>query len=168
MNPLNEYIQELKGNGYHPAVKSKEEIINWIEKYMPNIIQQQVVETGSLKQCGTLSTFIAGIAAQAGFIIGIQDVGGHYIAVFITDDLNSITVDATHLQFKFPFHGGLRDFSREEREDVSEETEYKLMNLLMKDLKHHPMRAVKISFHKGFPFDMDVPPARSMLFDPKI
>lgn len=160
---LNELEIELSKKGYQTSIATEEVIYDWINKYIPNVIHDQIVQQKSLKQCGGVSTFIAGLLAKDGITAGIVEEPGHFVLIIPTQNGNSIRLDATHLQFK-QSKGGLRDFSPDERES----DEYKQMKQLFEDLKKDPMKAVSIEKQKGVPENMRPPPALSQLFNPKV
>ena len=118
-------------------------VLHWIALMLPEIVLQRVVEPKQLKACGTVSGYVVKEAKKDGFNAYEVDSQGH-VTAYIDDPSRSgkaFSVDATHLQFKFPYHGGLRDFGPDERDSA----EYRKMRALFEELSEDPMKAVKVT-----------------------
>jgi len=124
-SPAKDLMAELQAKNYKVNIIKEEKALKWLNKIMPIVIYDQLIEPGSLKKCGTVATFIAGLAAKEGIAAGVVSEPGHFVAYIPVAEGGALRIDATHLQFKFSY-GGLRDFPVEDR--TIDNKEQPLMN----------------------------------------
>ena len=117
--------------------EAKVDVLEWVHRNVPDLVLKYIVEPKELKKCGTMSQKIADKAIEDGIKADVVDSFGH-VTVHLGDEY---IVDATHLQFEFPYHGSLRDFYRDERESK----EFLRMKRLFDDLAADPMKAVRVT-----------------------
>lgn len=144
------YKYSILNNGIIDNNKSK--IIEWINNNLSEIILNKVVDNKQIKQCATLSSYIAKKASKSDLLAGVIGFSGHFKTCFpifhesfedfkSSKEMKCIIVDATYLQFEFSY-GSLRDFPKEECENSN--SEYIKMINLFEELKKNPMKAAQI------------------------
>jgi hypothetical protein len=144
----NEYFEidkKLKRNNIDNNLRNgtKNEIMNWINEYMPKIILKYIYDAKTLKACGKVSNIIVDYLNQSGYNAEVITSPGHYLVIVPLQNGNNLEIDATYKQFDFLEGCGLLDFNREDRENPT--SEYHKLMKLFKQIKHDPMSIVRIT-----------------------